>query len=206
MSADHMRQRYTRWTVAEHSSDVMARTVTPARWIDRKFSFDLPVSAFPDIVQRLESMPDRARTICKSATDWELSFKPGRRWSAKEHIGHLDDLSAVDEKRLKDYLSNASSLSSADVTNPITEAANHNAKSWIEIIEKTKQNRLHFTRQIAQLTPADLIRTARHLRLQQQMRLLDWLWFIAEHDDHHLAAASAAISVAKAENSGGSAI
>jgi hypothetical protein len=192
--------------VAEHSSDVIARTVTPARWIDRKFSFDLSLSEFPNIVQRLESMPARARIICESATDWALSFKPGRRWSAKEHIGHLDDLGAVDERRLNDYLSNASSLSAADITNPITEAANHNAKPWVEIIERLKDNRLHFTCQLAQLTPADLIRTARHLRLQQQMRLIDWLWFIAEHDDHHLTAARDTISAAQAENAASPAI
>jgi uncharacterized damage-inducible protein DinB len=151
-------------------------------------------------------MPERATIIFESATERALSFKPGRRWSAKEHIGHLDDLSAVDEKRLRDYLSNASSLSPADITNPITEAANHNAKSWIEIIARLKQNRSHFTRQLTQLTPGDLHRTARHLRLQQQMRLLDWLWFIAEHDDHHLAAARAAITAAQAENPVSSAI
>jgi uncharacterized damage-inducible protein DinB len=151
-------------------------------------------------------MPKRAKIICESTTDRALSFKPGRRWSAKEHIGHLDDLAAIDEKRLNDYFSNASSLLPTDITNPITEAANHNAKSWIEIVERVKQNRLHFTRQLAQLTPADLIRTARHLRLQQQMRLLDWLWFIAEHDDHHLAAVRAAISAAQGKNSASSAI
>lgn len=146
-------------------------------------------------------MPERARIICESVTDAALSFKPDRRWSAKEHIGHLDDLSAVDEKRLGDYLSNASSLSPADVKNPITEAANHNAKCWIEIIARLKQNRSHFTRQLTQLTPEELHRSARHLRLQQQMRLLDWLWFIAEHDDHHLAAARAAITVADSARS-----
>lgn len=151
-------------------------------------------------------MPERARIICESATDQVLSFKAGGRWSAKEHIGHLDDLSAVDEKRLSDYLSNASSLSPADATNPITEAANHNAKSWIDIVARATQNRSHFTRQLAQLSPEDLLRTALHLRLQQQMRLLDWLWFIAEHDDHHLAAARAALAAAQAENPNSSGI
>ena len=139
-------------------------------------------------------MPERARAILSSVTEAARCFKPDGRWSAKENIGHLDDLSGVDEKRLNDYLSNASSLSPADTRNPATEAANHNSRSWIEIIERLKENRLHFTHQLAQLTNEQLQRKALHLRLQQQMRLLDWLWFIAEHDDHHLAAASTAIA------------
>jgi hypothetical protein len=179
------------------SSEAIARPVAPARWIDRNFSFDLAVSAFPEILQRLESTPERARILCGSASDQALSFPPDDRWSAKQHIGHLDDLSALDEKRLQDYLSNASSLSPADVTNPITEAANHNARSWVEIVDRFEKNRLHFTRQLAQLTSEQLARTALHIRLQQQMRLVDWLWFVAEHDDHHLAAARAAISASE---------
>lgn len=162
--------------------------------MDRKFSFDLPISALPEIVQRLESLPERARLILSPVSEEARRFKPDGRWSAKEHIGHLDDLSAVDERRLGDYLSNASSLSPADTRNPITEAANHNARSWHEILERLTDHRLHFTGQLSQLTAEHLERRALHLRLQQEMRLLDWLWFIAEHDDHHLAAARAAIA------------
>jgi hypothetical protein len=172
-------------------------SVAPGKWVDRKFSFDLPISAFPEILQRLQSAPERASEIGEGANDDTLCFQPNGRWSAKQHVGHLDDLSAIDEKRLQDYLSNASSLSPADTKNPITEAANHNARSWFEIVDRLRHNRLHFTRQLGQLTPEHLARTALHLRLQQQMRLLDWLWFIAEHDDHHLAAARAAIALHK---------
>jgi hypothetical protein len=32
-----------------------------------------------------------------------------------------------------------------------------------------------------------IVRTAVHPRLQMPMRLVDWAYFVAEHDDHHLA-------------------
>ena len=178
----------------------MVQADIPARWINRKFSFDLPTSAFPEVLARLESMPDTVRNICESASERALSRKNEGRWSAKEHFGHLDDLSSVDEKRLHDYLRNAPALSPADVTNPKTEAANHNARLWIELLELLTENRLRLTRQLAQLTPKQLLQTALHQRLQQQMRVIDWMWFLAEHDDHHIAAARAAIAAAANEN------
>lgn len=186
--------------MAEQRSSLVAKADIPARWIDRKFSFDLPTSVFPEVLGRLESMPDTARQICESASDRALSSKNGGRWSAKQHFGHLDDLSSVDEKRLHDYLRNAPTLSPADVTNPKTEAANHNARPWTEIIELLTENRLRLTRQLAQLTQEQLVRTALHIRLQQQMRVIDWMWFLAEHDDHHIAAARAAVAAAGKES------
>jgi hypothetical protein len=37
------------------------------------------------------------------------------------------------------------------------------------------------------IEPAYLSRTAVHPRLGQPMRIVDMAWFVAEHDDHHLA-------------------
>jgi hypothetical protein len=38
-----------------------------------------------------------------------------------------------------------------------------------------------------QMEPALFSRTMLHPRLKQPMRLVDHLYFVAEHDDHHLA-------------------
>ena len=37
------------------------------------------------------------------------------------------------------------------------------------------------------LGPNDVIRGSLHPRLQKPMRILDLAYFVAEHDDHHLA-------------------
>ena len=39
------------------------------------------------------------------------------------------------------------------------------------------------------LTVAEIGVTAMHPRLGIRMRLIDWAQFVADHDDHHLAAA-----------------
>jgi hypothetical protein len=40
---------------------------------------------------------------------------------------------------------------------------------------------------LAKLQAADFARTKLHPRLKQAMPLVDHLYFVAEHDDHHLA-------------------
>jgi hypothetical protein len=40
---------------------------------------------------------------------------------------------------------------------------------------------------IANIEPASVSRTMLHPRLKKPMRLVDHLYFAAEHDDHHLA-------------------
>jgi hypothetical protein len=37
------------------------------------------------------------------------------------------------------------------------------------------------------LTEEQIMRTAVHARLQRSLRVLDWMYFIAQHDDHRLA-------------------
>jgi hypothetical protein len=41
--------------------------------------------------------------------------------------------------------------------------------------------------QLDELPDSAFERAATHPRLEQPMRLLDWIFFVAEHDDHHLA-------------------
>ncbi|MFN8372037.1 MAG: hypothetical protein U0694_04075 [Anaerolineae bacterium] len=36
-------------------------------------------------------------------------------------------------------------------------------------------------------TEADVLRASKHPRLLQPMTLVDHIYFVAEHDDHHLA-------------------
>jgi hypothetical protein len=169
-------------------------------WLSRTFSFTLPLTAFPEIVGRLALMPECARSLGDSLTEQELNAKNGSQWSAKEHIGHLDDLASLDEKRFNEFLDGVKSLSPADMTNKTTELARHNETSWAELVTRLKENRLRLVTQIQNLTNEQLLRTALHVRLRQQMRLLDWLWFVAEHDDHHLAAAQNAIDFGRSRS------
>src|ERR1700730_11527260 len=70
--------------------------------------------------------------------------------------------------------------------NRATEIANHNETRLGVLLERLRTVRNAWLRKLEELGEADLARTALHPRLQQRMQLVDWLYFIAEHDDHHL--------------------
>jgi hypothetical protein len=161
----------------------------PAAWTARKFSFDRPVEAFPEVLERLRGTPARAAELVQGFSDQTLALRMEGKWSAKQHTGHLADLMDLDEKRLEEFLSGAAVLSAADMTNRATEAANHNQKPMATILSNLRSHRSAWASKLDSLTESDVARTALHPRLQQPMRLIDWACFVAEHDDHHLAAA-----------------
>lgn len=162
-------------------------------WTQRTFHFDLQTGLFPVILERLRTTPARAADILGGVPEEELRHCHDGRWSAKENMGHLDDLVLLDDKRLKEFLSGAPVLSAADPENLSTEAARHNDAPAERLLNSLRASRGAWTQKLESLTEEDLSRTALHPRLNQQLRLLDWLFFVAEHDDHHLALARQAI-------------
>jgi len=56
-----------------------------------------------------------------------------------------------------------------------------------EILTGFRTARLRLVDHVGTFAPDVFARTSLHPRLQQPMRLVDHLHFVAEHDDHHLA-------------------
>jgi uncharacterized damage-inducible protein DinB len=119
-----------------------------------------------------------------------LELKLSRSWSAKEHVGHLVDLEELHEKRIREYLAGIAELSPADMTNEKTRLANHNASSSFELLEKLASSRKHFISRLNAMDEKQLAQSALHPRLQVQMRMVDMVYFVTEHDNHHLAIVS----------------
>lgn len=167
-----------------------------SRWADRRWSFTAPPSAFPAVVERLRGTCSRAADLVRHVAESVLGRRPpGGAWSAKEHIGHLDDLATLDEQRLHEYLRGAEVLSAADPDNAATEAANHNSRPVDEIIAMFRERRSRLTRALSALDLEQVTLTCEHPRLRQPMRLIDWAQFVADHDDHHLAKARGLIAL-----------
>jgi hypothetical protein len=95
------------------------------------------------------------------------------------------DLEVLWDGRLDDFLNGAAQLRAADLTNRATHEADHNAKPLEDILLAFRRSRHAFVARLDGL--ASFERTALHPRLEQPMRLVDHIYFIAEHDDHHLA-------------------
>jgi len=118
-----------------------------------------------------------------------LATRPNGKWSVKDHLGHLVDLQALDEQRLCEFLERAPVLSATDITNRATERGNHRETPVAEILRQLRAGREELVRKLDALTQEEVGISALHPRVQKSMRLMDWVYFVAEHDDHHLAAA-----------------
>jgi uncharacterized damage-inducible protein DinB len=167
--------------------------IDPIPWTQRKFDFDQPLGMFPAIVERLRGTPARATALVAGIAEEELGSRVNEKWSVKEHLGHLVDLEALDKKRLGEFQNRVAVLSPADMGNRATEEGKHRETPIAEILERMRSGRIALVQKLEQLTPDEVAIVAVHPRLQQPMRLLDWAYFVAEHDDHHLVHARKAI-------------
>ena len=156
-------------------------------WFQRTFEFNFPVEQYPNICVRLRGTPARLEEIARDFGENILVRKPDGKWSAQEHAGHLADLEPLWMARVNDFVCGKPTLSAADLTNQKTEQANHNARSIREILKEFRAARSQLMQRVETLEPAWFSRTLMHPRLKQPMRLVDHLFFVAEHDDHHLA-------------------
>lgn len=156
-------------------------------WFERKFDFNFPVGLFPVIVERLRGTAPRIENIVSNTSEGQLSQKIMDAWSVKEQVGHLYDLEQLWYGRIEDFLAGEKTLRAADLSNTKTHDANHNKKSLHELLTMFSQARNRLVEKVENFDEATASLTALHPRLQTAMRLIDSLFFVAEHDDHHLA-------------------
>ena len=155
-------------------------------WVERKFNFDFPLGLFPVIVDRLLGTIPRIDEIIRGKNDSELSWKQPGKWSAKEIIGHLYELDYLWDQRITDFIEAKNTLTAADMSNQKTYEAGYNERPVSEIMTLFTGRRLSLLERVKDLTEEHVGRVALHPRLQKPMRLVDSLYFAAEHDDHEL--------------------
>jgi hypothetical protein len=158
-----------------------------ANWFERKFEFTFPVELYPDLCVRLRGTPASLEEIVHAHPPERLVQKPGEKWSAQEHAGHLLDLESLWMARVDDYLAGTVELTAADLSNRKTHEAGHNTRRIEEILGEFRKARLRLVDRVGALDGALFARSIPHPRLKKPMRLVDHLYFAAEHDDHHLA-------------------
>jgi len=156
-------------------------------WFERKFTFTFPVEQYPNLCVRLRGTPARLEEMVRGISRDALVRKSGDKWSAQEHAGHLLDLESLWMARVDDYLAGGDTLAAADLTNRKPHEANHNGRELTEILAEFRGSRLRLVDRLATFEPDLFARSKLHPRLKQPMRLADHLYFVAEHDDHHLA-------------------
>jgi hypothetical protein len=165
------------------------RMVPLLPWIGRQWSFTAPVGIFPAVLERLVGTPARAAALVAGVPETVLAKRSDGKWSVKEHLGHLSDLHVLDIQRVDEFLAGAEVLTAADMTNRRTLERNHGATPIAQLLQTLHDQRQGFMVRLEKLTEAEISAVTLHPRLGVRVRLLDWAQFVADHDDHHLAAA-----------------
>jgi uncharacterized damage-inducible protein DinB len=163
------------------------------RWFNRKFTFDLPVWMAPNVLERLRGTPARVEEIVRGAVSNLLTTRTNGVWSAQENIGHLLDLEPLWLTRVEDILAGRPDLTAADLENRSTNDAGHNTRPLGELLSGFRSSRARLVSRLEQVGDDDWTSAALHPRLRTPMRLIDTVFFVAEHDDHHLATIRALI-------------
>jgi len=155
--------------------------------IDRRFDFTFPTGLYPEMIERLRGTPARLEDRIGSVPAEVLLRRDGEKWSMQENAGHLLDLEALVMERLDQYLAGATELHAADMSNRKTYEAGHNSVPVGSILSDFRQQRMQNVARLDGLDAEMFARSAFHPRLAVQMRLVDMIFFQAEHDDYHLA-------------------
>lgn len=159
-------------------------------WFERRFSFDLPVSAAPGLLERLRGTAPRLDHRLARVAPARLTARYENRWTIQENVGHLGDLEPLWMSRVEDLAMGRPTLHPADLENRQTHEAHHNDHPLTDLLDRFRIAREDLVSQLESADEADWLRAALHPRLRSPMRLLDLAFFIAEHDDHHLATIS----------------
>jgi uncharacterized damage-inducible protein DinB len=141
----------------------------------------------PNLRARLRGAPARLEETLRGQAAELLEAKPGGLWSAQENAGHLVDLEPLWLARVEDYVAGSEVLTPTDLQNRRTTEANHNDRPVGEIVAEFRVHRARLLERVDGMEPSLFARTILHPRMKVPMRLVDHLYFVAEHDDHHLA-------------------
>jgi uncharacterized damage-inducible protein DinB len=158
-----------------------------AAWFERRFEFGFPVELLPNLQSRLRGAPARLEELLRGRPEEALKAKVGGSWSAQEQAGHLGDLEPLWLARVLDYAAGSEQLTVADLTNRKTDEAQHNARPLEEVLAEFRTRREQLLQHVDEADASLFGRAIPHPRMKTPMRLVDHLYFVAEHDDHHLA-------------------
>jgi hypothetical protein len=175
------------WDRQECLSYINSKMSRHLKWPERSFQFTFPVEVYPEMIERLRGTPARLEDRVQSLASEVLTRRDDERWSIQENAGHLLDLESLIRQRLDQYLAGEKELHAADMSNRKTYEAEHNQVLTATILTDFRAQRTQLVNRMDALEPQTFAVTAHHPRLNVPMRLVDMIFFQAEHDDYHLA-------------------
>jgi hypothetical protein len=158
-----------------------------AKWFEREFDLGFGPERYAAIYEQLKGAPGRFQAVVASLPEVVLAAKPGGKWSIKEQAGHLSTMEPLWRIRFLDIRERKPVLTVADLNNNATTEAGFNAISMEELLQRFVMEREKTMGLLDSIDALDMERTSLHPRLKQPMRVIDLAYFVAEHDEHHIA-------------------
>src|SRR5690606_18584446 len=90
------------------------------------------------------------------------------------------------QKRFIEIKATKTEMSPADLNNNATEKALFNQYNIGKILTDFERERQNTIRLLKSFKGKDFHHSLFHPRLNQPMRIIDLMYFVAEHDEHHL--------------------
>ncbi len=163
----------------------------PKPWFDRQFIFPQSNDHFPNVLERLRGTSARLdECLSRIPHERQKQSLAESSWTIKEQTGHLLQLEPLWAGRVDDICNEVRILRDTDLENRSTFEAKFNTWNSGAILAAFRRAREEWTNKLAKLDPAELEKTSLHPRLESPMRIIDLAFFVAEHDDHHLATIS----------------
>lgn len=156
------------------------------KWTERKFDFGFTKEYLPFLLERIKGTAPRIEEMISRFSEEELAKQVDKAWSVKEHIGHLVDLEELHQARVEQFKEGLKELRAADMSNKKTYEADHNKRKVADLLDDLRKTRSHFISSIEAIAENKLDHKALHPRLQKEITVTDLVYFVGEHDNHHL--------------------
>ncbi len=150
-------------------------------WFQRSFEFGQKPEMFPFLLERLDGAIARIEKKVRGKSNELLSTRFHDKWSIKQNIGHLAEVTQISTRRIDEMCEGVTTLSPA-----VFEPQDYNPwpiERVLELFETTRQETL---RKFRTLNEKQLTLGSMHPRLAVRLTPVDLAYFDAEHDDHHL--------------------
>ena len=165
--------------------------ILPTPWFQRRFALIEEIGVLPSIIERLDGTSIRLQQKVKSLPEIVLTQQlQEKKWTIQEQVGHLQQIEPLWLGRMQDIMGNKEFLREADLTNQATFDAQYNFQHISDILKQFDKDRAQLVAFLEKVAPIEVTKSALHPRLKTPMRMIDLAFFVAEHDDHHLATIS----------------
>jgi len=145
------------------------------------------VTKYPDVLERVRGTPARVADRVAGLGADLLTRSDGKGLTIQENVGHLAQVEALFARRVEEFLAGAEVLTAADFAADKVRKASFNNQPFDAIMADLGRRRGELVARLEGMREEDWGRTAQHPRLGVPMRMVDHVFFIAEHDDYHLA-------------------